>query len=97
MGEVVTQTVTFEKWPPDKPVFEDQADLFECLNDLVEAGHRGQVRAYHPPEGEVRWDLELGINDIAISALLGQVVVSIGDAVEAMTAEQYNARYGTGG
>lgn len=97
MGEVVTQPVTWEKWPPDKPAFENQADLFECLDELVAAGHRGQVRAYHPSEGETRWDLELGINDTAISALLGQVVVSIGDTVEAMTVEQYTARYGTGG
>jgi hypothetical protein len=93
MGEVVTQQVTFEKWPADKPVFDDQADMFECLNDLVEAGHRGQVRAY-PVEDETRWDLELGVNDIAIAAVFGQCVVSMGGVVESMTAEQYSARFG---
>jgi hypothetical protein len=93
MGEVVTQTVRFEKWPPDKPVFENQADLFECLDELVEAGHRGQVRAYPIDGKEIRWDLELGINDVAVAATFGQCVVSIGDVIESMTAEQYSARY----
>jgi hypothetical protein len=93
MGEVVTQTVTFEKWPPDKPVFDNQADLFECLNDLVDAGHRGQVRAF-PVGDETRWDLEVGMGDIALTAVFGQCIVSMGDVIESMTMEQYTARFG---
>jgi hypothetical protein len=94
MGAVVTQKVTFEKWPADKEVFDDQADMFECLNDLVDAGHRGQVRAY-PVGDEIRWDLEVSANDTAVAAVFGQCVVSMGGIIEALTLEQYTARYGS--
>lgn len=89
MGNIVTQTVSYEKWPENKPVFEIPGDLFDCLYDLTQSGYRGQVRVWHQDDDPV-WDLELNIgNDPAIVVLLGQVLVRFGGTLDAMTADRY--------
>lgn len=95
MGEVVTQSVSFEKWPVGKPVFDEPSDMFACLQDLSTRGYRGQVRVW-PVEDNPRWDVEInGEPNTHITALLGDVVVLLGGTLESMSPEQYTARFGS--
>lgn len=88
MGVKTTMALELEEWVIDSP-----ASMFECLEDLAGQGYRGQVRVYHVNESLV-WDLEInGDNIQPVNAVAGQKVVLLGGTLEAMTPEQYAAKF----
>lgn len=94
MAETPTITVSIRRWQLDTP-----AAMLLCLQELADDGYRGQVRTYQSPaesdEPTLLWDLEINQDNRApIRAETGGVVVSIGGIIDAMTAEQYDARFG---
>jgi hypothetical protein len=92
MGQKVTQSVQLEVWALKKP-----ADLFKCLTELVAQGYRGQVRCF-PVDGNPQWDVEVGHEDkphAPVTGVLGHVLVLFGGALESMTSEAYESRFGS--
>lgn len=94
MGEKITQTMALEVWTLTTP-----ADMFECLEELVEHGYRGEIKCYPLEVGKSEtpvWFLELnsGADKPSVTAILGQTVVLFGGVLESMAAEIYAARFG---
>jgi len=89
MGVKTTRALELEEWQLDSP-----AAMLECLEETAAQGYRGQVRVLHAGDA-LLWDLEISVeNTNVLTAQLGQVVVLFGGTLEAITPEEYTARFG---
>lgn len=88
MGDIITPTVSVEVWSLDAPL-----DMFNCLLELRDKGYRGSVRV----DEHDTWDMEVSQLDnraVGLKTVMGVKLVMFGDRLQAMSQEEYSAKFG---